>query len=158
MLYCLRESEVHENNGIAIHGHFTLWPSVERTKDSTNLIGGKQSFVHWVFTLKANIHRPPKCLYGSTSWEFWHLLRVCLVNKSLSTILVETQILFREQTFLSKFTQNPQFVYFSRLIFCPLKENLSKVLSTQWPYYKESLNNIHNKQFKEPLIVKTNYG
>jgi hypothetical protein len=36
------------------------------------------------------------------------------------------------QTFDSKITQTPQFVYFDGLLSCPLKGSLSKVLSTPW--------------------------
>jgi hypothetical protein len=51
---------------------FTLLSSVERTKDFSNLVSGEQKFVCWVFTLEANRQQPPKCLYGSRIWEFWH--------------------------------------------------------------------------------------
>jgi hypothetical protein len=33
---------------------FILWLSIEKTKDSINLIGEKQMFVRWTFTLEAN--------------------------------------------------------------------------------------------------------
>jgi hypothetical protein len=42
---------------ILTSGRFTLWPSVEKTKDSSNVIGGEQKFVHLAFTLKANSQR-----------------------------------------------------------------------------------------------------
>jgi hypothetical protein len=35
-------------------GHFILRPSVKRTRDSSNLIGGEPKFVHSAFTLEAN--------------------------------------------------------------------------------------------------------
>jgi hypothetical protein len=35
-------------------GQFTLWPSGEWTRESSNLIGGEQKFVCLAFTLKAN--------------------------------------------------------------------------------------------------------
>jgi hypothetical protein len=31
-------------------GHFIQWPSVKWTKDSSNVIGGEQIFVHLAFT------------------------------------------------------------------------------------------------------------
>jgi hypothetical protein len=51
-------------------GHFTLWLSLKRIRDSYNLIGGERKFVHLAFRLEANGQRPPKRLHGSTFWEF----------------------------------------------------------------------------------------
>jgi hypothetical protein len=67
---------------LGIKGHFTLRPSSERRKDSSNLIGGEQNFVHWAFTLKTtgfqNIYTAS--LFGSL------VLRICLVENSLFAI------------------------------------------------------------------------
>jgi hypothetical protein len=35
-------------------GHFTLWLSLKRIRDSYNLIGGERKFVHLAFRLEAN--------------------------------------------------------------------------------------------------------
>jgi hypothetical protein len=41
-------------NDCISEGRFTLRSLVKRTKDSNNLIGVEQKFIHWAFTLKAN--------------------------------------------------------------------------------------------------------
>jgi hemin uptake protein HemP len=41
----------HDNEDIR---HFTLRVSIERTKDSNNLIGGEQKLVHQTFILEVN--------------------------------------------------------------------------------------------------------
>jgi hypothetical protein len=51
---------------------FTLRLSIERTMDSSNLIGGEQKFVHWAFKREASKQWPLKRQHGSTFWEFLH--------------------------------------------------------------------------------------
>jgi hypothetical protein len=87
--------------------HFALWTSVERTMDSSNVIGGKQKFVRPAFTLEANSQRtmpngqcPPKCLHGSTFRRFL-VPRVCLVEENLSMIFMETQTLLEQTSYFS---------------------------------------------------------
>jgi hypothetical protein len=113
-----------------IQGHFTLRPSVERTRDSSNLIGGEQKFVRLAFTLKANGPVPPKRLHGSTFWKFWHQNFVQW-RKTCLRYLWKPKLSSSGQTFLSTFKQSLQFIYFYGLLPCPLEGSLSEVLSTQ---------------------------
>jgi hypothetical protein len=104
-------------------GHFTLQPSIERTRDSSNLIGGEPKFVHSAF---------PKCLHGSTFWEFW---RQKFVRSSRVWVFINIVDLFCStgQSFLSKLIQSLQFIYFNGLLTCSLEGSLSEVLSIPWP-------------------------
>jgi hypothetical protein len=80
--------------GLDRKGRFTIRPLVERTKDSSNLIGGEQKFVCWAFTLEANRQRPPNvymaALFGSFGVKSL---------ESLSTILIEIQTLLEQTNF-----------------------------------------------------------
>jgi hypothetical protein len=44
----------HKNHDTEDIRHFTLRVSIERTKDSNNLIGGEQKLVHQTFILEVN--------------------------------------------------------------------------------------------------------
>jgi hypothetical protein len=44
---------------------FTIQLLVERTKDSSNFIGGEKKFVYLAFMLEANSQQSLKCLHGS---------------------------------------------------------------------------------------------
>ena len=72
-----------------------------------------------------NGQRPPKCLYGSTFWEFWHQEFVWW-RKTWSNYLWKFKLFLSKQTILSKLTQSLKFVYFNGLLPCPLGENLSR--------------------------------
>jgi hypothetical protein len=90
---------------------------------------GFQQFDWWrVIVCLFNFHtrgqQPPKCLHGSTFWEFWGQHKVCL------QYLWKPKLSSSGQTFLSKLMQTPLFVYLNGLLLCPLEGNLYKVLLT----------------------------
>jgi hypothetical protein len=88
----------------------SLRPSVERTRDSSNLIGEEQfKFVCSAFT------------------EFVRSRRVWV------SINIADKFSSTGQTFLSKLIQSLQFIYFNELLPYPLEGSLSKVLSTPQP-------------------------
>jgi hypothetical protein len=110
-------------------GHFTLQPSVQRTRDSSNLIGGERKFVCSTFTLEANGQGPPKRLHGNTFWEFWRQKFVRSRRVWISINIVD-KFSSTGQTFLSKLIQILQFLYFNGLLPCRLEGSLSEVLLT----------------------------
>jgi hypothetical protein len=107
--------------GLKYEGHFILQPSVEWTRDSSNLIGAKQKFVRSTFTLKANGQRPPKCLHDRTFWEFWRQ-EFDRWRKTCPQYLWKPKLSSNRQSFLSKLIQSLQFAYFNGLLPCPVEE------------------------------------
>jgi hypothetical protein len=83
-----------------IQGHFTLRPSVERTRDSSNLIGGEQKFVRLAFTLESN-NQWTRASKISTWQHFLGVLvpKVCPVEENLSAIFMEIQTLLKWTNF-----------------------------------------------------------
>jgi hypothetical protein len=110
-------------------GHFTLRPSVEQTRDSSNLIGREPKFVHSAFILEANSQQTRAS--KTSTWEhFFGVLapKVCPLEESLDFHKYCGQVFFHWTTFLSKLIQSLQFIYFNGLLPYPLEGSLSEVL------------------------------
>jgi hypothetical protein len=62
---------------------FIPWPPVKMTKDSSNLIGRKQKFIHWIFTLEAN-NTYMATLFGSfgTKSLYGGRMYACNINRN----------------------------------------------------------------------------
>jgi hypothetical protein len=87
---------IGKRRGISHYGHNYF----EQTKDSNNLIGGEQKFVCLAFTLESNGQR----ITTSKTPTWQHFLgvlapRVCIVEKNLSTILMEIQTLLKRTNY-----------------------------------------------------------
>jgi hypothetical protein len=80
--------------------HFTLRPLIERTRFSINVISGEQKFVCSAFVLKVNDQNTTSSKMPTWQHFLWVLApRVCLVDKSLCTIVMETQTLLKKTNF-----------------------------------------------------------
>jgi hypothetical protein len=99
-------------------------------KEFSNLIRGKQKFVHFAFILEAKGQLTTAS--KTSTWQYFLgvlVPKVCLVDENLLAIFMETQTFLERTNFSSKLIQSLQFIYFNGLLPCPLKESLSKVLS-----------------------------
>jgi hypothetical protein len=106
-------------------GCLTLQPLVEKIKDFSNLIGGKQGFICWAFMLEANKLQTTYMAILSVNLA----LRICQVEDSLFAVLMKIQtfferIFFSFQTFISSV-----FYKFNGFLPCLLELSLFKVCS-----------------------------
>jgi hypothetical protein len=91
--WALQSFTTSGNSSSGIQVRFTLWLSVEKTKDLSNLVGQEQKFVLWAFTLEANGQKtmPSK----TPTWQnfLWvSAPRIWPVHENLSTVLTPKRL------------------------------------------------------------------